>query len=144
MGKDCFCGCGQKVGRQLKTVNKRGAEIRFLGGELESHTLPVQEAYVLMSERGGDPEELRGAREAVAITRETIADLQAIQAQTAAAVHADDPTEVSAEKLGALKDNLAAQNANTRKLQFTVGLKYPDIPGLGPEGIVEFIERQDR
>lgn len=146
MARGCFCGCGRKIGRQHKQINKRGAEIQFLCGVIESHWLPFQDGYVLFTEQGEDVEraELEEAREGAEAGRELIDVSRGICGQVATAIHEDDPDQVRHENLEVVKQRLVEIDAHTRTSCTKLGLKYDDLPALGPQGIADFVRRKDR
>lgn len=144
MARECFCGCGREIGRRHKTINKRGAELRFLTVAIETHSVPAQEGYLLFSERHPDDPnaDAEAAREGAEAARETVEYTGKVQDQVAAAIHEDDPSQVLPENLKYLVDLMKAQDAKVRELCLKVGVKYGDVPQLGPRGILEAMERK--
>lgn len=146
MARECFCGCGRPVGRELKRINKAGVEIKHLTGTIETYGQPMTEAYLLHAERtSSDPEEVEGAREAVVTSRQLAEDAHGVQAMVATAIHEQDPSQVLLENLKLAKDKLMAIDVHTRLTCNKIrGLKYEQLPTLGAEGIVTIVERAER
>ena len=144
MARDCFCGCGRKIDRRQRGVNKSAAEIHFLIESIQSHTLVFQRAYLeFVVARDLVESEVMEAREGVATTEELVTIARAHLERIAEALHENVESGVDERALKDLRKKLIAMDANLRKYCFQSGLDYADIPALGSEGIVAFVEEQD-
>jgi hypothetical protein len=144
MARDCFCGCGRKVERRHKGLDKRAAELRVVTQMLESHVLVFQRAFTVFAARGDhDADEVAEAREGVATTEELIETSLQGQEQIADVIHGNELSAFDERDLKDLVRHLMEMDAKVRKTCFQLGLDYKKIPELGPEGIAAFVEAQD-
>ena len=144
MARDCFCGCGRKVERRDRGLNKRAAELRFLTEAIESHSLVFQRAYAeFAARRELDSAEIAEAGEGVRTTEELIALSRVGQRRIADSIHQDAMPTVNEGDVKSLLVDLKAMDANVRKYCFQSGLDYGKIPELGTAGIIAFVEERD-